>query len=140
MDDAYHILFTEHCVEMDKRASVKSASIHAVSEDQNLVVTQESEVATFRPQQRQQQPHNNQHNFNNGGNRSSGQGFSRGKFNNRPSGQNQGGSNAARNSKLCMFCKLMNHTQQECRKRIKENKPCNNEKGQYYWQKINSAP
>jgi hypothetical protein len=32
----------------------------------------------------------------------------------------------------------MNHTQEECRKCIKENKPCVNNKGQFYWPKINS--
>jgi hypothetical protein len=33
----------------------------------------------------------------------------------------------------------MNHTQQECRKRIKENKPCADDQGQFHWPKINSA-
>jgi hypothetical protein len=116
MDEAYQILYTEDCVEMDKRTSIKSTLIHAVSEEQNSV-TQDPEVAAFRLQQRQQKPHNNQQNFNNCGNRSRGHDFSRGNFNNRPSNQNQGGSNASRNGKFCVYCKIMNHAQQECRKK-----------------------
>jgi hypothetical protein len=67
MDEAYQILYTEDCLEMDKRTSIKSTWIHAVSEEQNSV-TQDPEVAAFRLQQRQEKPRNNQQNFNNCGN------------------------------------------------------------------------
>ncbi len=32
-------------------------------------------------------------------------------------------NNWNRNGKYCFYCKIQNHTQEECRKRIKENKP-----------------
>jgi len=60
----------------------------------------------------------------------------RGNFNNRPAIQNRG-SNTSRNGKFCAYCKILNHTQQECRKRICDNKPCVNNKGQLFWPKIN---
>jgi hypothetical protein len=34
------------------------------------------------------------------------------------------GSNANQNGKYCFYCKLQNHTQDECFKRICEKKPC----------------
>jgi hypothetical protein len=33
----------------------------------------------------------------------------------------------------------MNHTQEECRKCINDNKPCVTSKGQLYWPKVNST-
>ncbi len=62
----------------------------------------------------------------------------RGNFNNRPAIQNRG-SNASRNGKFCVYCKILNHTQQECRKRILDNKPCVDNKRQLFWPKINST-
>jgi hypothetical protein len=41
-----------------------------------------------------------------------------------------------RNGKYCYFCKIQGHRQEECRKRIKENKPCRNAQGRYYWPKV----
>ncbi len=52
----------------------------------------------------------------------------------------QGGSscrnNAIQNNKYCYFCKQQGHRQEECRKRIKENKPCQNAQGQTNWPRI----
>jgi len=85
------------------------------------------DAATFRPQQKQQQ----------GGVQQEQAGYwGRGNFNNRPAIQNRG-SNTSRNGKFCAYCKILNHTQQECRKRIRDNKPCVNNKGQLFWPKIN---
>jgi hypothetical protein len=122
VDDAYQIFFTKHLVEIDK----KTAPIHAVSEEQDTA--SQDRRAAFWPQQKQQ-PCNSQQNFNNGGNRSRGQGFSRGNFNNRQSNPTQVGSNTARNGKFCIYCKILSNTQQECRKPIRDNKPCVNKKG-----------
>jgi len=44
----------------------------------------------------------------------------------------------ARNGKFCIYCKILNHTQEECRKRINDKKPCVNGKGQLYWPNINN--
>jgi hypothetical protein len=134
VEDAYKIFFTKHHIEMYKK--VASTAIHAVSEDQEAAA-QEQEVAAFCPQQKQQ-TWAQQHNFNNHGNQSRGQGFSRSNFNNRQN-SNQPRYNTARNGKFCVYCKILNHTQEECRKCIQDNKPCVNNKEQLYWPKINSA-
>jgi hypothetical protein len=34
------------------------------------------------------------------------------------------------------YCKIQNHTQEECRKRIQENKPCKDKQGHAYWLKV----
>ena len=52
------------------------------------------------------------------------------------------GSNPQSNSgngKFCAYCKILNHSQEECRKRMRDNKPCVNNQGKLYWPKINSA-
>jgi hypothetical protein len=98
-----------------------STSVHTIAEEQEAA-TQDQEIAAFRPQQKQQSwaP---QQNFNNRGNHSRGQGFSRSNFNNCQN-SNQPRSNAAWNSKFCVYCKILNHTQEECHKCIQDNKPC----------------
>jgi hypothetical protein len=70
------------------------------------------------------------------------------RFPNRSRNQNQGqsqcsnrynsgaGNNRNRNRKYCFYCKIQNHTQEECRKRIKENKPCKDKQGRAYWPKV----
>lgn len=49
VEDAYKMFFTEHHIEMDKKAA--SIAIHAISEEQETT-SQESEVAAFWPQQK----------------------------------------------------------------------------------------
>jgi hypothetical protein len=132
VDDAYQLFFTERQIEMDR----KTDSIHAVSDEQDTAAqaAQDPDMAAFRPQQKQQ-PHSSQQNFKNRGNQSRGQGFSKGNFNNRQTNPTQGGSNTARNGKLCIYCKILNNTQQECQKHMRDNKPCVDSKGQLFWAK-----
>jgi hypothetical protein len=107
------------------------------NQDQDAPGHQDPNVSAFLPQPQQQQYRAQQSGFNNRGNHSRGQSSYRGNSNR--SMQNQGqGSNAARNGKFCIYCKILNHTQEECRMRIKDNKPCVNGKGQLYWPKINN--
>jgi hypothetical protein len=42
------------------------------------------------------------------------------------------GSNANRNGKYCSYCKLQNHTQEDCFKRIRDKKPCKDRQGCAY--------
>jgi hypothetical protein len=93
-------------------------------------------VAAFRPQRPPQQQFRQQQGGNRG-NRARGQNSYRGNSYNNRSSQNQG-NNASRNGKFCIYCKILNHTQEECRKRINDKKPCVNGKGQLYWPKINN--
>jgi hypothetical protein len=42
------------------------------------------------------------------------------------------GSNNNRNGKYCFYCKLQNHTQEDCFERIREKKPCKDQQGRAY--------
>jgi hypothetical protein len=69
-------------------------------------------------------------------------------FQNKAKRQNQGapqcgnrfnsgaGNNTNRNGKYCFYCKIQNHTQEECQKIIRENKPCKDKQGRAYWPKV----
>jgi hypothetical protein len=46
------------------------------------------------------------------------------------------GSNANRNGKYCFYCKLQNHTQEDCFKRIRDKKPCKDRQGHAYWPRV----
>jgi hypothetical protein len=125
-------------VEQDKRQT--SINVHAVEKVQDQdTPAQDPKVAAFRPQPQQSGPQSSGYNnYNNRGNHSRGQNSYRG---NSGSGNRQTqnkGSNASRNGKFCVYCKILNHTQEECRKRMNDNKPCVNGKGQLYWPKINN--
>jgi hypothetical protein len=137
VDDAYQTFFTEHRVEQDKRQNT-TLNVHAIDENNDPEANQsDPNVAAFRPQrpqqQQQQQQFRPQQQYNNRGNRSRGQSSYRGNSN-----RSNQGSNATRNGKFCIYCKILNHTQEECRKRINDKKPCVNGKGQLYWPKINN--
>jgi hypothetical protein len=54
----------------------------------------------------------------------------------RQGGNSNRGNNNNRNGKFCYFCKIQGHRQEECRKWIKENKPCRDTQGQTYWPRI----
>jgi len=43
------------------------------------------------------------------------------------------GNNSKRNNITCIFCWIPGHCQEECRKRIKENKPCLDSNGRPFW-------
>jgi hypothetical protein len=138
VDDAYQMFFTEHRVGQDKRQAT-AINVHAVEDSQGHDATYTGpNVAAFclqQPQQQQQQFCQQQQSYNRG-NLSRGQGNYRGNSNNKLM-QNQG-SNASRNGKFCIYCKILNHTQEECCKRTNDKKPCVNGKGQLYWPKINN--
>jgi Zn ribbon nucleic-acid-binding protein len=137
VDDTYQTFFTEHRVEQDKCQNT-ALNVHAIDENVDQEANQNDQnVAAFRPQrpqqQQQQQQFRQQQQYNNRGNRSRGQSSYRGNSN-----RSNQGSNATRNGKFCIYCKILNHTQEECRKRINDKKPCVNGKGQLYWPKINN--
>jgi len=46
--------------------------------------------------------------------------------------QARSGNNANRNGKYCYYCKIQNHRQEECQKRIHENEPCKDRHGRAY--------
>jgi hypothetical protein len=133
--EAYKIYFTDHRLDMDMRP----VQVHTIAGDPEAAPLDHQNVAAFRPQQRQQN-RGPQQNFNNRGNNcSSGQGYRSNYNNGNHQNSNQPKSNASRNSKFCVYCKIMNHTLEECRRRINNNKPCVTSKGQLYWPKVNST-
>ena len=143
VEEAYKVFFTDHRMEMDKKAAavhaVADEPVHAVANEPEGAEQPEQDVAAFRPQQCQQQ---RSHNYNNtGNNRSRGQNYRADNYNCQNNNQtaNQPRSNTNRNGKYCVYCKIMNHTQEECRKRIIDKQPCVNNKGQMYWPKVNST-
>jgi len=115
VDEVYQVFFAEHRVKKEKRIS----TVHTISNETESHTT-EPEITAFQPQQKQQ-PWSNQQGSGARANHNRGQNNYQGNNScNKPaSGQ---GSNASWNSKFCIYCKIMNHTQQECQKRIRDNK------------------
>jgi len=103
------------------------ALVNKIKEEEITPEGEGDDVAAFN--RRGARPRNNQ---------SGGQ--SRGSYQAGPGrGGNSGNSsNSNRNGKYCYFCKIQGHHQEECRKRIKENKPCRDAQGRYYWSKVYS--
>jgi hypothetical protein len=134
VDDAYHIFQSEARVEADKKIS----AAEAVSKETTLQ-SNNQEIAAFSPQQKHPQRGGGQQGQSGyRGNRSRGQNSYC--SNNSGNRKNSGpGSYNSRNGKFCIFCKIMGHCQQECWKRIRENKPCVDMKGQTFWPKLNAA-
>jgi len=54
--------------------------------------------------------------------------------------QQQSVNNSTRKKQICVFCKIPNHRQEECRKRINTNKQCLDTNGCPFWPKVNAAP
>ncbi len=46
------------------------------------------------------------------------------------------GNNTNRNGKYCFYCKLQNHTQEDCFKRIRDKKPCKDRQGRANWPRV----
>jgi hypothetical protein len=140
VDDAYDTFFTDHRVESDKRERTMVNVINNEEDSSNNATDQD--IAAFRPQQRQQQqryaPQQNSNYRNNQNQQQKG----KQNKNSYPKKQNynpQSNSGNTGNGKFCAYCKILNHSQEECRKRMRDNKPCMNNQGKLYWPKINSA-
>jgi len=92
---------------------------------ERLQLEHEEDVAVFQQPSgsfRQQRPNNyrpnGQQNYNGNRNRS---------YN--------PGNNSRQNNQICVYCKIMGHRQQECRRRIRDNKPCIDANGRNFWPK-----
>jgi hypothetical protein len=138
VDDAYDTFFTDHRVETDKKERAMVNVINEEEESTNSAT--EQDIAAFRPQQcQQQQRYTPQQNSNYRNNQNQQQ---RGKQNKSSFPKKQNNSNPQSNSgngKFCSYCKILNHSQEECRKRMRDNKPCVTNQGKLYWPKINST-
>jgi len=138
VDDAYDTFFTDHRVENDKK---ERAMVNVIDDEQDSGnATTEQDIAAFRPQQRQQQQrYGQQQNSNYRSNQNQQQ---KGKSNKNSYPKKTTNNNSQGNSgngKFCAYCKILNHSQEECRKRMRDNKPCVNNQGKLYWPKVNST-
>jgi len=109
------------------------ALVNEVREEEPMAENENDDVAAFN--RRGASPRSNQAGGSSRGNYNSGRGGYQGGYG-RGSSNTGSGNNSNRNGKYCYFCKLQGHRQEECRKRMKENKPCRDAQGRYYWPKI----
>ena len=109
------------------------ALVNEVREEEPMAESETDDVAAFN--RRGARPRSNQAGGSSRGNYNSGRGGYQTNYG-RGSGNSGSGNNSNRNGKYCYFCKLQGHRQEECRKRMKENKPCRDAQGRYYWPKI----
>ncbi len=107
--------------------------VNEIREEEPAAESETDDVAAFN--RRGARPRTNQAGGQSRGNYSSGQvGYQAGSG--RGTNNSGSGNNNNRNGKYCYFCKLQGHRQEECRKRMKENKPCRDAQGRYYWPKF----
>jgi hypothetical protein len=109
------------------------ALVNEIREEEPTAESETDDVAAFN--RRGARPRSNQAGGSSRGNYNSGRGGYQTNYG-RGSGNSGSGNNSNRNGKYCYFCKLQGHRQEECRKRMKENKPCRDAQGRYYWPKI----
>jgi len=126
--DAYTVANTQFKLEQDKVSKIQEVS------------TPSEEVDAIRPQP--QQPFR-QNNFrpqrpNNWNNRTGGTGQATGANgygNGNANRSGYQGNNSYRNKQICVYCKIPGHRQEDCRRRISDNKPCLTAAGKPYWPK-----
>ena len=134
--------------ELDLYNAVKLATIESLSREEAktsshvFAIEDETEDAVdavnYRPQKSSNQTSRGQNRNFRGNNR--GSSSNRGNpYSWRNPNQPQPGSNSNRNKQICVFCKIPNHRQEECRKRINANKPCLDTNGRPFWPKVNAA-
>ena len=109
------------------------ALVNEVREEEPMAENETDDVAAFN--RRGARPRSNQAGGSSRGTYNSGRGGYQTSYG-RGSNNSGSGNNNNRNGKYCYFCKLQGHRQEECRKRMKENKPCRDAQGRYYWPKI----
>ena len=116
--------------------------INSNNEEDSSNNATEQDIAAFRPQQRQQQqrygPQHNSNYRNNQNQQQKGKQY-KSSYPKKQHYNPQSNSGNSGNGKFCAYYKILNHSQEECRKRMRDNKPCVNNQGKLYWPKINSA-
>jgi hypothetical protein len=124
-------------IESHSREEGKSSSkIFAVEDETEDAI----DAVTFRQQKTSNQSFRGQNKNFRGNDRGATGNTNRGNpYSWRNPNQKQPGSNSTRNKQICVFCKIPNHRQEECRKRINANKPCLDTNGRPFWPKVNAA-
>jgi hypothetical protein len=124
-------------IESRSREEAKSSSkIFAVDDDSEDPI----DAVNFRQQRNSNQSQRGQNRNFRDNNRGATNNSNRGNpYSWRNPNQQQPGNNSTRNKQICVFCKIPNHRQEECRKRINANKPCLDTNGRPFWPKVNAA-
>jgi hypothetical protein len=136
--------------ELDLYNAVKLATIESLSREEGKASSQifsiedETEDAVDAVTFRQQKPsnqasHGQNRNFRGNNRGASSNANKENPYSWRNPNQQQSGNNSNRNKQVCVFCKIPNHRQEECRKRINANMPCLDTQGRPFWPKVNSA-
>jgi hypothetical protein len=112
------------------------AGINEISEDDVLVeaMDDENDVAAFNRQGAR--PKTNQSSGQSHGGYTSGRGGYQSGSGSKRGGNLSGRNNTNQNGKFCYFCKIQGHREEEYRKRLKENKRCQDAQGRTYWPRI----
>jgi hypothetical protein len=131
--DLYNAVKLATIESLSREEAKTSSHVFAIEDDTEDAV----DAVNYRPQKSSNQASRGQ-NRNFRGNR--GSSSNRGNpYSWRNPNQQQPGSNSNRNKQICVFCKIPNHRQEECRKRINANKPCLDTNGHPFWPKVNAA-
>jgi len=132
--DLYNAVKLATIESLSREEAKSSSQVFAVDDDTEDAV----DAVNYRPQKASNQGSRGQNRNFRGNNR--GSSSNRGNpYTWRNPNQPQPGSNSNRNKQICVFCKIPNHRQEECRKRINANKPCLDTNGRPFWPKINAA-
>jgi hypothetical protein len=124
LDDMYQIA-TDNQREAGPKIKQAVAAVQPNNEEEEIAAFQKRRTKNFG------QKKNTSYTTSSATNKTGYKGYSPNyKSNSRP------GNNANRNGKYCFYCKLQNHTQDECFKRIREKKPCRDRQGRAYWPRV----
>jgi len=124
LDDMYQIT-TDTQREAGPRIKQAIAAVQPEKEDEEIAAFQKRKNKHFN------QKKSSSYTASNATTRTGYKGYS-----NKYTGNTGPGNNTNRNGKYCFYCKLQNHTQDECFKRIREKKPCRDRQGRAYWPRV----
>ncbi len=117
--DLYNAVKLATIESLSREEAKTSSHVFAIEDDTEDAV----DAVNYRPQKSSNQSARGQNKNFRGNNR--GASSNRGNpYSWRNPNQQPSGNNSNRNKQVCVFCKIPNHRQEECRKRINANKPC----------------
>jgi hypothetical protein len=131
--------------DLDLYNAVRLATIESLSKEEarasnNVLAIEQEEDPVEAVNFRQQKPFQPSRGQNRGRGNNRGSNSNRGNpYSWRNPNQQQAGSNSNKNKQICVFCKIPNHCQEDCRKRINANQPCLDTQGRPFWPKVNAA-
>jgi hypothetical protein len=130
LDDMYQIAMDTQC-EAGPKIKQAVAAVQPETEEEEIAAFQKRKNKNFN--QKKGSSYTSSNSTNKGGYKS----YSDNKgYASNFKGNSGPGNNTNRNGKYCFYCKLQNHTQEDCFKRIREKKPCRDRQGRAYWPRV----